>query len=86
MMTDSNLKNKHSETNVVRKRGNVRQEQADQLLEVLGHKIIGDERDLHDNGDDHDVSNVEKLSRPRFLVMLLSRTKTRGMRSLRRGL
>ena len=32
-------------------------------LEVLGHKLIGDERDLHDDGDDHDVSNVEKLSR-----------------------
>jgi hypothetical protein len=63
MMTDINLKNKHNETNVGRKRGNVRQEQADQVLEVLGHKLIGDERDLHDDGDDHDVSNVEKLSR-----------------------
>jgi hypothetical protein len=63
MMTNINLKNKHSDTNVVRKRGNVRQEQADQLLEVLGHKLIGDEQDLHDDGDDHHVSNIEKLSK-----------------------
>ena len=37
-MTNINLKSKQSEANVVRKRGNVRQEQADQLLKVLGKK------------------------------------------------
>ena len=62
-MTDINLKSKHDEANVVRKRGNVRQEQADQLLKVLGYKLIGDEQDLHDDHDENDVSNVEKLSR-----------------------
>jgi hypothetical protein len=30
----------------VRKRGNVRQEQGEQLLKVLGYKLIGDEQDL----------------------------------------
>jgi uncharacterized protein YlzI (FlbEa/FlbD family) len=52
----------HSEANVVRKRVKVRQEQVDQLLKVLGYKLIGDEQNPHDD-DDHDVINVEKLSR-----------------------
>jgi hypothetical protein len=62
-MTDSNPKSKYNEANVVRKKGNVRQEQRDQFLKVPGYKIIGDEQDPHDDDEDHDVSNVEKLSR-----------------------
>jgi hypothetical protein len=60
-MTYSNPKRKYNEANVVRKKGNVRQEQTDQLLKVPGCKLIGDEQDPHDEG--HDVSNVEKHSR-----------------------
>jgi hypothetical protein len=76
VMLKTNPEGKYDEGNVVRKRGNVRQEQVEQLLKVLGYKLIGDEQNLlcgaredrfngdtgrHD--DDYDVINVEKLSR-----------------------
>jgi hypothetical protein len=61
-MTNSNPKSKYNETNVVRKRGNVRQEQRNQLLKVPGYKSIGDEQDPSDDDDDQDKNNVKKLS------------------------
>jgi hypothetical protein len=36
---------------------------AEQLLKILGYKLIGDEQNLHGDDDDHDVSNMENLSR-----------------------
>ena len=42
--------------------GHVRQEHVEQLLKILGHKLIGDEQDPHDDHD-HEVSKVEKLTR-----------------------
>ena len=62
-MTNSNPKSKYNETNVVRKRGNARQEQRNQFLKVPGYKSIGDEQDPHDDDDDQDKNSVEKLSK-----------------------
>jgi hypothetical protein len=76
VMLKTNPEGKYDEVTVVRKKGSVRQEQVEQLLKVLGYKLIGDEQDLHlgaredrfngDTGrhdDDYDVIKVEKLSR-----------------------
>jgi hypothetical protein len=49
MMIKTNPNGKHDET--------------EQLLKVLGYKLTDDEQNLHGDDDDHDVSNVENLSR-----------------------
>jgi hypothetical protein len=48
---------------VVRKKGNERQEQTDQLLKVPGCEHIDDEQDSLVDDDGHDVSNMGKCSR-----------------------
>jgi hypothetical protein len=59
VMIKTNSEGKYNEANMVRNWGNVRQERADQLLKLLGFKLIGDEQDLHDDND-HDGSNLKK--------------------------
>jgi hypothetical protein len=62
-MTNSNPESKYNETNVVRKRGNARQEQRNQFLKVPGQQNTGDEKDPHDDDDDQDENNVKNLSK-----------------------
>jgi hypothetical protein len=48
---------------MIKNNSNGKNDEAEQLLKILWYKLIGDKQNLHGDDDDHDVSNVENLSR-----------------------